>query len=338
MKVWMIGGTGLLGSQAATQLIARGHEVSTIALPPIPQGASLPKEMEIRLGNYMELSDEEISASMQGCEGFVFVAGIDERIEASPPIYDLFHKYNNVPLERLLTIAKGVGIKHAVICGSYFSYFAKERPELDLRRWHPYIRSRLVQEEIALSFADDDFDVSVLELPYIFGTQPGRKPVWVFFVEMLRNMKGRTYFPKGGTTMVTVKQVGQAIAGALERSKGGKAWPIGWYNMNWKEFLPIVHTAMGVPDRKIFFIPKWLFSLYGNNKMKKDQKRGIEGGLHLGKFAQLQCSELFIDKSLGCVPLGVEEDDIVDAIQDSVRLSVSILDGKTTNAVDMKGE
>lgn len=99
-----------------------------------------------------------------------------------------------------------------------------------------------------------------------------------------------------------------------------------------------MHAAMGVPNRKILFIPKWLFSLYGNNKMKKDQKRGIEGGLHLGKFAQLQCSELFIDKSLGCIPLGVEEDDIVGAIQDSVRLSVSILDGKTTNAVDMKGE
>ena len=30
MKVFMIGGTGLLGSEAAKELIARGHKVSSI--------------------------------------------------------------------------------------------------------------------------------------------------------------------------------------------------------------------------------------------------------------------------------------------------------------------
>ena len=43
-----------------------------------------------------------------------------------------------------------------------------------------------------MSYADDGFDVAVLELPYIFGTQPGRKPVWVFLVENIRSMKGVT--------------------------------------------------------------------------------------------------------------------------------------------------
>ena len=36
MKVFMIGGTGLLGSEAAKELIARGHEVESVALPPLP--------------------------------------------------------------------------------------------------------------------------------------------------------------------------------------------------------------------------------------------------------------------------------------------------------------
>ena len=31
MKVFMIGGAGLLGSEAAKELIARGHEVTSIA-------------------------------------------------------------------------------------------------------------------------------------------------------------------------------------------------------------------------------------------------------------------------------------------------------------------
>ncbi len=50
MKVCMIGGTGLLGSEGARELIARGHQVKTIALPPLPQGAVLPSEMEITYG------------------------------------------------------------------------------------------------------------------------------------------------------------------------------------------------------------------------------------------------------------------------------------------------
>ena len=52
MKVFMIGGTGLLGSEAAKELIARGHEVSSLALPPLSTGAVLPPEMKLEFGNY----------------------------------------------------------------------------------------------------------------------------------------------------------------------------------------------------------------------------------------------------------------------------------------------
>ena len=338
MKVFMIGGTGLLGSEGAAELIRRGHEVSTISLPPLPPGAVLPPEMKVEFGNYMELSDDDLRRHLEGCEGFVFAAGVDERVEGPPPIYNLFAKYNNEPLKRMLKIAKECGVKHTVICGSYFSYFAKERTEQELTRWHPYIRSRIDQEKIALEFADDNFNVAVLELPYIFGVQPGRKPVWVFLIEMIRGMKNATMYPSGGTTMITVKQTGQAIAGALERTKGGVAWPIGWYNMTWVELLGIVHKYMGMPGRKVKTIPKFLYVLGAKKMMKEHQKKGLDGGLHMVKFADLQCSNQFIDKSLGCIPLGVEEDDIEAAIGESVKLSMDILDNKVTDIVVMKGE
>ena len=260
MKVLIIGGTGLLGSEAAKELIRRGHEVSSIALPPIPTGAQLPPEMDIQFGNYMEMNDDALQERLKGCEGFVFAAGVDERIEGPPPIYEMFKKYNITPLERLLRLAKESGVRHAVVCGSYFSHFDKIWPEKQLSRWHPYIRSRREQETMSLSFADEGFDVAVLELPYIFGAQPGRKPVWVFLVEMIRGMKRATLYPKGGTAMVTVRQVGQAIAGALERSRGGRCYPIGYYNMTWKEMLRIVHQYMGCQDKRIVTIPCWMFA------------------------------------------------------------------------------
>jgi dihydroflavonol-4-reductase len=337
MKVFMVGGTGLIGSEAAKELIKRKHQVTSVALPPVPPGAKLPPEMKLEFGNYMEMTDEDIKKAIDGCEGFVFAAGVDERIEGSPPIYDMFEKYNITPLKRLLRIAKESGVKHAVICGSYFSYFDKIWPEKELYKWHPYIRSRRDQEDAALSFAGGGFDVAVLELPYIFGTQPGRKPVWVFLVEMIRGMKKATLYPRGGTAMMTVKQVGQAIAGALERNKGGICYPTGYYNMTWVEMLKIIHKYMGCPDKKIITIPEWIYAL-GMRKVMKDRKKaGHEGGLNMVKFASLQCSNQFIDKALGCEPLGVEPDDIDAAIGESVRLSLEILSGKA-ETIGMKGE
>ena len=337
MKVFMIGGTGLLGSEAARVLIERGHEVTSVALPPLPQGASLPPEMKIEYGNYMEMTDEQIRAYMTGCDGFVFAAGVDERVEGPAPIYELFKKYNIDPLARLLKIAKECGVKHVSICGSYFAYFAKTMKDKELTRWHPYIRSRIDQEEMALSFADESFDVAVLELPYIFGTQPGRKPVWVFLVEQIRSMKKFTMYPKGGTTMVTVHQVGQALAGALEYNKGGNTYPIGYYNMTWKEMLAIVHKHMGCPGKKVITIPNWMYAMGGKKIMKEQKAAGHEGGLHMVKFTDLQCSNLFIDKSLGCEKLHVEPDDIDAAIGDSIRLCIEVLDGKA-KVIGMRGE
>lgn len=333
----MIGGTGLIGSQAAYELIARGHKVSTLALPPLPEGATLPEEMKVTYGNFMEMSDEELLKHLSGNEGFVFAAGIDERLTSAPPIYDMFKKFNIDALERVLRLAKQAGVKHNVVCGSYFTYFAKSRPELELTKYHPYIRSRVDQEQMALSFAGSDFDVAVLELPYIFETQPGRKPVWVFLVEQLLKMGKKTMYPKGGTTMVTVKQVGQAIAGALEKNKGGNSYPIGYYNMTWREMLEIFHKYMGEPGKKIVTIPTFLYKMAARNTLKQHIKDNLDPGLHPVEFAKLQCSNQFIDKSLGCVPLGVTDDDIDAAIGQSVQLSLDIIHNKA-EVVDMKGE
>lgn len=337
MKVFMIGGTGLLGSEAAKELIAKGHEVVSIALPPLPEGAVLPPEMKIEFGNYLEMTDGEIKEKLTGCDGFVFATGVDERVEGPAPIYKLYKKYNIDPVKRLLRLCRECGVKHAVILGSYFSYAAKKWPEKELTKHHPYIQSRIDQETAAMSFADENLDVAVLELPYIFGTQPGRKPVWVFLVENVMSMKKVTMYPKGGSTMVTVHQVGQAIAGALERNKGGNCYPIGYYNMTWVELLQIVHKYLGCPGKRIVTIPNWMYAIGGRKIMKEQKKNGIQGGLHMVKFTDIMCSNLFIDKSEGCEALGVTDDDIDGAIGDSILLCKDIIENKT-KVIGMKGE
>ena len=137
--------------------------------------------------------------------------------------------------------------------------------------------------------------------------------------------------------MVTVHQVGQALAGALEHTQGGKCWPIGWYNLTWKEMLAIMCKHMGCPEKKVTTIPNWMFTIGCKSMVKEYKKKNIDNGLYLPKLADIQCNTLFIDKSLGCEPLGVESDDIDAAIGDSMRLCAAILDGKA-NTIGMKGE
>ena len=68
MNVFMIGGTGLLGCEAAKVLIEKGHKVTSVALPPLPAGAPIPKEMDIILYG----SDEEIRYTVTSTGGTTY--------------------------------------------------------------------------------------------------------------------------------------------------------------------------------------------------------------------------------------------------------------------------
>ena len=248
-------------------------------------------------------------------------------------------KYNIDPVDRCLAMAKKCGVKRCVVLGSYFAWLAKERPDMKLCEKHPYIRSRIDQENTAFKYADDDMGVAVLELPYIFGTQPGRRPVWVILIEQLQRFEKMpfTMYPKGGTAMLTVRQVGEAIVGAAEQVKGARAYGISCYNLTWREFLKIVYRAMdGIPDRKIVDVPKWTFQAFGLVMRKDYAKRNVDSGIDPVGLADIMGMNLFIPtddtKELGCTP-----DDIEAAIFDSISLSKASFEGKA-KLLEMKGE
>lgn len=333
MKVFMIGGTGLLGSSAAKKLIDKGHFVTSLALPPIPKAAPIPKEMKLYLEDFNKLSDEKLSEYFSDCYAFIFAAGVDERISGPAPIYDFYEKYNIASLKRLLPLAKKAGVKHSIILGSYFSYFNDVWKDLALYENHPYIRSRVDQENIALSFADEAMSVSVLQLPYIFGSEPGRKPVWIFLVEQLLKMKKYTLYPNGGTTMVTVNQVGELIANLIEKPNGALKIPVGYYNLTWKEMLKVFHDNLDL-DRKIITIPKWMYKLGLSSMSRKQKRKGIDSGLDLVKLADIMTRNAFIDKKY-LEAYDVKDDDIYQAIGESVKLSLEVLKG-AEDVVGMK--
>ena len=340
MNIFMIGGTGLLGCEAATQLIKMGHKVTSVALPPLPQGAPIPEEMEIVFGDINKKSDEEIEEMLKGNDVFIYAAGVDERVEFPHPVMDYYDKFNNAHLRRIFPLCKKVGVKRAVVLGSYFAYLTKSRPDMGLQQRNPYFKARMMQEDICKNAVDDNFSTCVLELPYIFGTQPGRKPVWTILIEQLKMMDKLpfTLYPKGGTAMLTCRQVGQAIAGAAVREKAGfEAIPVAMYNMKWDKFLKIVYEARGMgPDRKIVGVQPWMMKLGMIGIAKDYKKRGIESGMDPFNLPDIMNLDLFINNQY-TKELGVQEDDIEAAITDSIRVSQASYDGKV-KLLEMKGE
>ena len=184
------------------------------------------------------------------------------------------------------------------------------------------------------------FSCAVLELPYIFGTQPGRKPVWTVLIEQIAFMDKWpfTMYPKGGTAMLTCRQVGEVICGAAERKKAGfEALPIGMYNLTWTEFLSIVYDARGMgKDRKIIGVAPWMMKM-GMIKPALDyKKRKIDSGMDVFNLPDIMDLNLFINNAYA-KELGATEDDIVDAIFDSIRVSEASYNG-TVKLLEMKGE
>ncbi len=326
MKIIIIGGTGLLGLAAAKEMLRRNHQVKTIALEDHSKLVELPNKLEVIFGDYELMTDAELKMHLEGYDSLVFAAGVDERYEHQAPIYDFYKEKNIIPLKRLLKLAKEMKLKSAIICGSYFTYLDRLWENLYLYENHPYIKSRLDQSNEAFSFHDKNFAVTVLEIPYVFGIQPGRKPVWIFLVEQIQRMKLFTFYPKGGTAMITANQVGQAIASAVETAQGAKNIPLGYYNMTWKKMLKIFHAQMKMPNRKIITLPKWFYKLVMLSYQRKYNKNNIQSGLNLKALPEIMTRKAYIDNHYVKNVLKVQPDDIEQAIKDSVKLSLEIID------------
>jgi nucleoside-diphosphate-sugar epimerase len=292
-KVLIIGGTGFLGYYAVRELLKRDYAVSILALPPLPAKGLFPAEVEIVLADLNKLTDEEVKERLAGHDAVIFAAGADDRATPKAPAYPFFYKYNVEATRRLATLAKGAGVKRMVVLGSYFAYFDRAWPELKLKEHHPYIRSRVEQEEILFEVAGKEMDAMVLELPYIFGSMPGRKPIWTPLLNYIASTPV-IFYTHGGTNCIAVEHIGEAIAGAVEFGKGGERYVIGDENLTWKELLEKLSELQG-KRKSVVTLPNWSATLAGAVLKLMQHLQGKESGLDPIQLIRLQTAMTFFD-------------------------------------------
>jgi dihydroflavonol-4-reductase len=304
MKILIIGGTGFLGYHALLVALDRGHSVDVLAIDDIELGEWFPKKVNVLYGDVFKQSEDKLKEHFAGYDAMVYAVGPDDRVTPPAPAYEFFHSRLVTSCEKVITAARKSGVKKCVILNSYFTYFDRIWPEKKLSKHHPYIRCRVEQEERAVAAGGDKMSVMILELPYIFGSMPNRIPLWkdVFLDGFIK--RKIIFFPKGGTNMIAVEHVGEAIIGALEQGMHGKQYIVGNENHSYKEMLHMMFKALGM-NKIIINIPRFIAVIAGIIINRRWKKKGLEGGLDAKYLMRdiLSC-DLFFDPTETTEKLG----------------------------------
>lgn len=313
-NVLIIGGTGFLGYHAGLVLLDRGYHVTALALPDIDLEGWFPSQIPVTYGDIFSMSHDEMGIHMNGFDFMVYAMGPDDRNTPDAPADVFFEEKLVQASTRVFESARKAGIKRAVLLGSYFSYFHRKWPHLKLDVRHPYIGARVRQAESVLNASGSEMDTMILELPYIFGTSPGQIPLWkeVFFDRLLK--MNPILYPDGGSAMICVENVAEAIAGALETGKAGTRYPVAESDIRWKEMFTIMFSAIGV-NRRFIHVPYWMAALAGIVMMQRYRMNGKEPGLHLRRiFKDIISRDFFLETEHSADILGYGSCDVRAAI------------------------
>jgi dihydroflavonol-4-reductase len=314
-QVLVIGGKGFIGYHLIHSLKEKGY------------GVAIASRRNDSLGDYCgfpivhvdlaTFSDQEIKEVLVKYQVVVFAGGADDRTMPNEPAAPFFYRENVVPCVRLAELGKQVKLEKLIILGSYFTYFNRTRPEWKMAERHPYVRSRVLQQEETIHTAQGVVKVEVLELPYIFGSSPDRIPLWKPLVKYIKSTP-LVFYTKGGTAMVGVEEVSKAIIGAIEYEGVECLWQIAAENKSWKEMIKMYGQALG-KDRKVVSVPTFLVKFFAWLTRATFKVLGKQSGLDLYHFIDTQTCYTYLDSEHSMKLLNYGKGNLSKSIEDTVK-------------------
>ena len=322
-KIFVLGGAGFLGYHTVKEAVNRGYAVKTVDIVELPENLKFKEEdkVEFIIKDFFNLPDQEIIHLLEDCDGFVYAGGVDERIVPKKPARKFFYEKNVLPTQKLARLAREAGVKDFVVFGSYTAQFAEDNLELISYDYdkEPYVETRLLQEKLAMYEGEGSMNVSVLRLPYIFGTMEGKIPLWSMFVDMLR---GQDFMPvtQGGAATVTVKQVGQAAISALENGKHRKTYALATGYISFEDFYQKIIEELGQTEKTILK-PMSFEELEEAYKEDQDftDKQGVEHGIHQVNMLRANSVPFISSTDVAFDELRVEKEDTEKVIRETLR-------------------
>ncbi len=315
MKAIILGAGGFIGYHITNEFISKGIEVTALEINE-PKEGFFQKSVKVILKDLSKISDKEAVKIIRGHEIAVFAGGIDDRAILKKPAYEKFHEINVKFCAKFISLCKKAGVKKSIILSSYFSYFDRVMPNLGLSKKHAYIKSRVEQRQACMAFASKDFNVIILELPYIFGATPEKKVLWEPLIKYVNSFP-IIFFMKGGTAMVGVKTVAKAVYGATKLDKSA-ALPVYSENVSWKDWIMRILKLSGKNPKPIIFMPKFLAKIGAFFIKLVHWIKGVEGGLEPLSYMDFQYMDSFIDDKNAQKMLGIRDESIDKSLKESI--------------------
>lgn len=316
-KVLVIGGQGFIGFHLIHTLKQRNYEV-VIASRKLQNDAEFYgfPVIHFDLANF---SDDAILSVLRDFQVVVFGGGADDRTMPKEDPKAFFYRENVVPCVKLATLGKQVQLEKLIILGSYFTYFNRMKPEWKMAERHPYVRSRVLQQEETIKAADNQVKVEILELPYIFGSAPNMIPLWKPLVKYI-NATPWVFYTRGGTAMIGVEEVANAIVGAIEYRGSNSIWQIGAENHTWAAMIALFGEALG-KKRKTVILPTTLVRFFSWLTRLFFKITGKKSGLDIYHFISTQTAQTYLDTNESMRELQYDQGDMKKSIKETVRAS-----------------
>lgn len=243
MNILVLGGTGLIGGDAALHLASLGHCVTIAARKPaaVAEGSPLSKLPFVEIDYLADTVSRETLAKF---DTLVFAAGND--IRHVPPGTDESEHWQRANVEgvpRFFARARDAGIRRAVYIGSFYP---QVRP--DLVEKSTYVRGRKLADDGARALASDSFHVCSVNAPFVAGHVPGL--VVPGLAAHAAYALGRipqvpVFAMPGGVNFISTTSLSEAVAGALLRGENGKAYLVGDENLSFQEYFGEYFRAAG---------------------------------------------------------------------------------------------
>ncbi len=252
MRVFLTGGTGLLGSHLAQELRAHGHEV--VALHRRAADTLVLEESECRLVEGDIRDDPDVLAPlMEGCSHVVHAAALVYAGGAWPKV----RAVNVDGTRNVLTAARHVGVQHAVHLSSVAVYGSVEGPvtestptDSNLPPYDLYARSKREAEEVVRGIEEKrGFPVTILRPSAVYGERdrlmaPALRDVLELPVVPLLG-RGRNSLP-----VVYAGNVAVATRLALEAARPATTYDVGLdHPLTQRELMEWLAAGLGMTPR-----------------------------------------------------------------------------------------
>src|SRR5512146_1367555 len=245
MRILLTGATGFIGSNLIRRLVGTSHDLRCLVRDPEGRAARTVacRGAELVAGDVTD--PESVRRAVEGCDAVVHLANIFSFWARDPRVFDAVNVEGTA---HVMEAALAAGVSRVVHVSTVE---ALETAPRDNR----YARSKYAGEQRAWAAAQRGLPLVVLSPGAVLG-RGDRKPTGRYIRDLARRHLPLALCTRTVLTMVHVRDVVEAIVGALERPEAvGKRYIVGVHQVSIEELNRMVSEIAGVPLPDALVLP-----------------------------------------------------------------------------------